>query len=129
MHMNSNHPLKLLALAQFFANYQFKSVMVVSCLDLTVQLKFNLTLKWIILTCFLLISACIDYCMYWLLHVTRELLMCHFTHNHQKNTPVYKSNASKFSKCDSHHKQSKTLKILLVTNIASRFCIMHFYFF
>ena len=63
MHMNSNYPFKLLALAKFFANYQFKSVMVVSCLDLTVQLNFNLTLEWIILTYFLLIIACIDYCM------------------------------------------------------------------
>ena len=85
IHVNSNHPLKLLKLAEF--------------LSITNSL-----------------------------HITHKLLMCHFTHNHQNDTPVHKSNASKFSKCETHHKQCKTLKILLDTNIASRFCVMHSHF-
>ena len=109
MHVNSNHPLKLLALAKFFSITNSSQLW---CFMFRLTLQLNLTWH---------LNGPYSHGFYWLLHVTRKLLMCHFTHNHQNNTPVHRSNTSKFSKCETHHKQYKTLKICLTQTLLQCF--------
>ena len=89
-------PIKIINTCKIFANYQFKSAMVVLCLDLW----YSSILTWHSCAPNSHVFVDIHVC------VTCKLPECHFTLD-QFGTPMHKNNASTFSKCPCHKRQQE----------------------